>query len=209
MSLLYSQGATGWSMDDIRGYQRQSDASVSFIRVSVQPWLSSNTMKWKDSLLEHHQANSSDAEVLCMFRLERDGSVSKFWAQTLLKGLNVVSESMRRYIYCPPPSWGRGDWPVRAEMLLPSMHLSEIWLSLGESSRLQDLQPVDMLVMSSSVSGRSYRSVVTISGQGRLNDILTWNKAKGCMNSKYKKYSNTKKSLLQWTSTSWCTDLKH
>lgn len=128
-----------------------------------------------------------------------------------LKGLNVVSERMRRYIYCrpPPPCWGHGDWPVRAEMLLPSMHLSEIRLSLGEPSRLQDLQPVDMLVMSSSVSGRSYRSVVTFSGQGRLNDILTWNKAKGCVNSKYKKYSNTKKSLLQWTSTSWCTDLKH
>lgn len=60
-------------------------------------------------------------------------------------------------------------------------------LSRGEPSGLRALQPVDMLVMSSSVSGSSYRSVVTFSGQGRLNDILTWNKAKGCVNSKYKK----------------------
>lgn len=89
----------------------------------------------------------------------------------------------------PPSPAGdaRGDWPVRAEMLLPSMPLSDIRLSLGEPSRLQGLQPVDMLVMSSSVSGTSYRSVVTFSGQGRLNDILTWNKAKGRVNSKYKK----------------------
>lgn len=106
----------------------------------------------------------------------------------LLKGLNVVSESTRHYIYRRPPCWGRSDWAVRAEML-PSMRLSDIRLGLGEPDRPQGLQPVDMLVMSSSVAGSSYRSVVTFSGQGRLNDILTWNKAKGCVNAKYKHYS--------------------
>lgn len=129
---------------------------------------------------------------------ERDGSVSKFWVQTPASWkvwTLLVKARDGTYTAAPAPCRGRGDWPVRAEMLLPSMHLSDVRLRLGEPSRLQGLQPVDMLVMSSSVSGTSYRSVVTFSGQGRLNDILTWNKAKGHVNSKYKKkkYSNTKK----------------
>lgn len=107
----------------------------------------------------------------------------------LLKGLNVVSESTRHYICRRPPCWGRSEWAVRAEMLIPSMRLSDIGLSLGDSGRPQGLQPVGMLVMSSSVAGSSYRSGVTFSGQGRLNDILTWNKAKGRVNAKYKQYS--------------------
>lgn len=31
-----------------------------------------------------------------------------------------------------PPAGGRSDWAVRAEMLLPSMRLSDIGLSLGD-----------------------------------------------------------------------------
>lgn len=127
MGLLYSEGATGWSMDDIRGYQHQSDARVSFIHVSVQPWLSSNTMKWKHSLLEHHQANSSDAEVLCMFRWERDGSVSKFWVQTpaswkvwtlLVKAWDVTYTAAL-------PCWGRTRWLASAGRDAATKHASK------------------------------------------------------------------------------------
>lgn len=88
---------------------------------------------------------------------------------------------------------GPSAWGAVIRQCTATKHAS-MWhrLSLGEPSRLQGFQPVDMLVTSSSVSGSSYRSVVTFSGQGRLNDILTWNKAKGRMNSKYKKYSMLK-----------------
>lgn len=71
-------------MDDIQGYQTVSKqfTGVPFIPVCVQPWLSSNTMKWNDGLLEHHQANGSDAEGLCIVGWERDGSVSELWVRS-------------------------------------------------------------------------------------------------------------------------------
>lgn len=107
----------------------------------------------------------------------------------LLKGLNVVSESTRRYICRRPPCWG-AQWLGSAGRDAATKHASK-WHSnkSREPGRPQGLQPVDMLVMSSSVAGSSYRSVVTFSGQGRLNDILTWNKAKGRVNAKYKQHS--------------------
>lgn len=165
-----------------------------FSHVSAQPWLSSNIMKWNDRLLEHHRAHGSDAEVLCktphIFRWERDGSRLRGWGgkHGLLKGPNVVSKSMRRKIYRRPLCWGAVIRQCTATKHASRWHR----LGLGETSRLSGLQPVDMLVTSSSVSGSSYRSVVTFSGQGRLNDILTWDKAKGGMNSKYKNDSMLK-----------------
>lgn len=47
-----------------------------------------------------------------------------------------------------------------------------------------------MLVTDSSMSGSSYRSGVTFSGQGRLKDILAWDKAQGLVNLRYKKLLN-------------------
>lgn len=148
-------------------------------------------MKWNDGPLEHHQANGSDAEGLCIFRWERDGSVSELWVRSPAswKVWTLLVKARDVTYAAGPPAGGRSDWAVRAEMLLPSMRLSDIRISLGEPGRPQGLQPVDMLVMSSSVAGSSYRSVVTFSGQGRLNDILTWNKAKGRVNAKYKQHS--------------------
>lgn len=88
-----------------------------FIHVSVQPWLSSNTMRWNDRLEEHHRARGSDAEVLWKKLLacsdEKDTAASVGGGggkHGLLKGLNAVSKSMRRKISrrAPPPRLGVG-----------------------------------------------------------------------------------------------------
>lgn len=58
-----------------------------------------------------------------------------------------------------------------------------MWLTLPKPSALvQGLQPGGMPVTNGSRAGSSYRSGATFSGQGRLKDILVWNKAQGLVN---------------------------
>lgn len=59
------------------------------------------------------------------------------------------------------------------------------------------LHPVGMLVTNSWTSFSSYRSGVTFSGQGRLKDILVWNKAQSTVN------WNTINSKPEWHSGHW------
>lgn len=80
------------------------------IGASVQPWLSSNIMKWNDRLSEHLWAR--EKRLTHSDESEMAASAGCGGKHGILKGPNVVSKSVRRKIHRRPLWQGRGDEAV-------------------------------------------------------------------------------------------------
>lgn len=147
------------------------------------------------------QANCSEDDVLLkipkLLSSERDSKLQMWrWVDASWEATAASTVTTLQQCYMLVKAWRqiRRDVSYTAFPHCMGMCAVIIWVS-GAGTKacanvtqcpttpgLEGLQPVGMLVTNSSMSGSSYRSGITFSGQGRLKDILVWNKAQGMVN---------------------------